>query len=80
MQERPNGGLVGATFTACMPLLTATRAFRLGRRCHSTPQHWYLHRIRTIWQPFTWFKCFPCHPATLWTGLFRITNTCKKWL
>jgi len=29
------------SFTACMPLLAASRAFRLGRRCWSSPQQCY---------------------------------------
>jgi len=36
------------SFTAHMPLLTATSAFELGRRCWSSPQQCYLHCLRTI--------------------------------
>jgi len=36
------------SFTAHMPLLTATSAFRLGRRRWSSPQQCYLHCLRTI--------------------------------
>ena len=36
------------SFTACIPLLTATSAFRLGRRCWSSPQQCYLHCLRTL--------------------------------
>ena len=38
----------GASFTACMPLLTATCAFGLGRRCWSSPQLCNLHCLRTL--------------------------------
>jgi len=31
-----------------MPLLTATSAFRLGRRCQSSPQRCDLHRLHVI--------------------------------
>ena len=36
------------SFTARMPLLTATSAFGLGRRRWSSPQQCYLHCLRTI--------------------------------
>ena len=35
------------SFTARMPLLMATSAFRLGRRCCSSAQQCYLHCLRT---------------------------------
>jgi len=35
------------SFSASMPLLTATSAFGLGRRCWSSPQQCYLHCLRT---------------------------------
>ena len=37
------------SFTACMPLLTATSAFWSGRRCWSSPQQCYLYCLRTLW-------------------------------
>jgi len=37
----------GAKFTARMPLLTATSAFRLGR-CLSSPQWCYMHHLHTM--------------------------------
>ena len=35
------------SFTACMPLMTATSTFRLGRRRWSSPQQCYLHCLHT---------------------------------
>ena len=35
--------LLVQSFTACMPLLIATSAFGIGRRCWSYPQQHYLH-------------------------------------
>ena len=35
------------SFTASMPLVMATSAFGLGRRCWSSPQHCYLHSLHT---------------------------------
>ena len=43
------------SFTARMPLLTATSAFGLGRKRWSSPQQCYLHYLRTLitcTQPF----------------------------
>ena len=37
------------SFTARMPWLTATTAFRLGRRCCSSPQQCYLHSLCTLY-------------------------------
>ena len=42
------GILLVQTSTACMPLLTATSAFGLGRRCWSSPQQCNLHRLHTL--------------------------------
>ena len=39
--------LLVQSFTAHMPLLTATSAFGLGRRCWSSPQQCYLHCLCT---------------------------------
>jgi len=39
--------LLVQSFTARMPLLTATSTFRLGRRCRSSPQQCYLHPLCT---------------------------------
>jgi len=39
--------LLVQSFTACMPLLTATSTFRLGRRHWSSPQQCYLHCLYT---------------------------------
>ena len=36
------------SFTACMPLLTATSALGLGRRRWSSPQQCYLHCLHTL--------------------------------
>ena len=36
------------SFTACMPLLTATSAFGSGRRCWRSPQQCYLHCLNSI--------------------------------
>jgi len=36
------------SFTVCMPLLTTTSAFGLGRRRWSSPQQCYLHCLRTV--------------------------------
>jgi len=41
--------LLVPSFTARMPLLTATSAFGLGRRRWSSPQQRYLHLSRTTW-------------------------------
>ena len=40
--------LLEQSFTACMPLLTATTAFGLGRIHKSSPQRCYLHRLCTF--------------------------------
>jgi len=46
IQWRTGGFFWSRSFTAHMPLLTAARAFRLGRRCPSS-QWCYLHRFCT---------------------------------
>jgi len=40
--------LLVQSFSARMPLLTATSAFGLGRRRWSSPQQWYLHCLHTV--------------------------------
>ena len=44
-----------------MPLLTATNAFRLGRRCWSSPQWHCLHHICTIWPAHPRCAMWPCY-------------------
>jgi len=51
--------LLVQSFTACMPLLTATSAFVLGRRCFSSVQQCYLHCLRTL------LTCIPVPFLTL---------------
>jgi len=40
--------LLVQSFTSRKPLLTATSAFELGRRCQSLPQQCYLHFLHAI--------------------------------
>jgi len=42
------GELCWRSFIANVPLLTATSAFRLGRRHQSSPQRCYLHYLHTM--------------------------------
>ena len=46
-----------ASFTARMPLLTATRAIGLGRRCWCSPQQCYLDCFRMILNAASWLVC-----------------------
>ena len=63
--------LLVQSFTARMPLLTATSAFGLGRRRWSSPQQCYLHGLCTFKFTWTmirkscrhhWFLCTHTHP------------------
>jgi len=57
------------SFTAHMPLLMATSAFGLGRRCWSSPQQCYLHCLCTV---FVTEEIMPFKPyvKTVWHKLY----------
>jgi len=53
------------SFTACTPLLTATSAIKLGRRCWSSPQQCYLHGIHMFASKVAgslYIRCLDCEP------------------
>jgi len=63
-------------FTAQIPLLTATTAFRLERRCSIFPKHCYLHCLHIITVSYC---CIHASASALETDYqyMRIINKCK---
>ena len=64
------------SFTAHMPLLTATNAFRLGRRCWSSPQWHCLHHICTIWPAHPRCAMWPCY---CWASCVLLCISASNW-